>query len=288
MTIAKQTEGSFRGEREVEIHWQAWLPTGASRAAVVIAHGVSEHSGRYAHVGERLAATGYAAYAVDHRGHGRSGGDRVMIDRFRYVIADLDAFVSIVGDRDPRLPLYLLGHSMGGGISLGYALEHESRLDGLLLSGPLSNGDAANAVQRFAASTLSRFLPKLGIFPVDSATVSRDPAVVEAYDNDPLVDRRNLPARTVAELTENVSTFADRVGSLSLPVLLMHGTDDALVPFEGSERLFERIGSADKTFERYEGLYHEILNEPEQDQVIDDIIRWLDSHVASSAAGSAS
>jgi acylglycerol lipase len=277
------TEGRFSGERDVEIRWQAWLPQSKPRAAVVIAHGVSEHSGRYAHVGERLAATGYAAYALDHRGHGRSGGDRVLIDRFSYAIADLDAFVSIVGDRHPDLPLYLMGHSMGGGISIGYALEHERRLDGLILSGPLSNSDAANPVQRFAASALSRFAPKLGIFPVDSSTVSRDPEVVKAYDDDPLVDRRKLPARTVAELTDNVGTFGDRVGALSLPVLLMHGTDDALVPFEGSERLFEKLGSADKTFERYDGLYHEILNEPEQDQVIDDIIRWLDSHAGNSA-----
>ncbi len=228
---------------------------------MLLVHGVSEHSGRYAHVGERLAATGYAAYAHDHRGHGRSGGDRVVIDRFENAIADLDAFVSIVGDRHPDLPLYVLGHSMGGGISIGYALQHEDRIDGLILSAPLSNADAANPVQRLAATTLSRFAPKLGIFPVDSATVSRDPEVVKAYDDDPLVDRRKLPARTVAELTENVADFADRVPQLGLPVLLMHG-------------------STDKTFERYDGLFHEILNEPEQDAVIDDVIRWLDSHVA--------
>jgi len=277
-TSAAREEARFEGECGVEIYWQAWLP-GDPRAVVVLAHGVSEHSGRYSHVAERLAASGYATYAIDHRGHGRSGGDRVLIDRFANVIADLDKLVDLAAERHPDPPLYLLGHSMGGGISIGYALEHERKLDGLILSAPLSNSDAANPVQRLAASALSRVAPKLGIFPVDAEAVSRDPDVVRAYDEDPLVDRRNLPARTVAELTSNVGNFARRVPSLRLPVLVMHGTEDLLVPFDGSERLHDALGSADKSFERYEGLYHEILNEPEQDRVIGDVVRWLDARV---------
>ncbi|CAN5183586.1 monoacylglycerol lipase [soil metagenome] len=272
-------EGRFVGEAEVEIRWQAWLPAGSPRAAVVIAHGVSEHSGRYSHVAERLAGAGYATYGIDHRGHGRSGGDRVLIDRFAYVIEDLDQLVDLVAEQHPGMPRFLLGHSMGGGISIGYTLAYEEKLDGLILSAPLSNSDAATRVQRVASSLLSRIAPKLGIFPVDSATISRDPEVVRAYDEDPLVDRRKLPARTVAELTEGVDDFCDRVPALGLPVLLMHGTADELVPFSGSERLFEAIGSQDKTFKRYDGLYHEILNEPEQDEVITDVLDWLDGRV---------
>ena len=271
-------EGRFEGEGGLEIFWRSWSGASAPRAVVVIAHGVSEHSGRYAHVAAKLAAAGYPVYALDHRGHGRSDGDRVVIDRFANVIADLDRFVTIAAEAHPGLPVYLIGHSMGGGIAIEYTLEHESRLSGLILSAPLASAGAANAVQRAVASLLSRMTPKLGVFPVDAAAVSRDPEVVQAYEDDPLVDRRKLPARTVAELTSTVSTFVGRVGGLSLPVLLMHGTEDSLVPFAGSEALFEALGSDDKTFERYPGLYHEIFNEPEQDDVIDDVLRWLDSH----------
>jgi acylglycerol lipase len=280
----EQRDGRFDGEGGIEIFWQSWSEapavTSAARAAVVVAHGVSEHSGRYAHLAAKLAAAGYPTYALDHRGHGQSGGDRVVIDRFANVIADLDRFVTLVVEQQPGLPIYLIGHSMGGGIAIGYTLEHESRLAGLLLSAPLASAAAANAVQRAIASLLSRVVPKLGVFPVDAGAVSRDPDVVQAYEDDPLVDRRKLPARTVAELTSNVATFANRVGSLTLPVLLMHGTEDTLVPFDGSEALFEALGSPDKTFERYPGLYHEIFNEPEQDDVIDDVVRWLDAHAA--------
>lgn len=273
----RRDEGSFSGAGGVEIYWQAWMPDAAPRAVVVLAHGVSEHSGRYAHVGAALAEAGYATYALDHRGHGRSGGDRVVIDRFENVVADLDRFVESVAGRNRGVPLFLLGHSMGGCISIGYTLRHQKKLYGLLLSAPLSNPDAANALQRFVASLISRVLPGLGIFPVDAEAVSRDPEVVKAYEEDPLVDRRNLPARTVAELTAETGTFAKRAAEITLPVLLMHGTDDALVPFDGSEQLFGNLGSADKTFERYDGLFHEILNEPEQAEVIADMVGWLDA-----------
>lgn len=276
MTAGRE-DGSFRGEGGVEIRWQAWLPTAPPQATVVIAHGVSEHSGRYAHVAEALAKAGFAVFGIDHRGHGRSGGERVLIDRFEHVIADLDGLIGLVSERYRDLALFLLGHSMGGGIAIGYALANEDKLDGLALSAPLSNSDAASRPQRLAAGLLSRVAPTLGVFPVDSATISRDPEVVRDYDGDPLVDRRNLPARTVAELTSAVDGFGDRVGALGLPVLLMHGTADALVPFGGSERLFAALGSTDKTFKAYDGLFHEILNEPEQDRVIADLIEWLEA-----------
>jgi alpha-beta hydrolase superfamily lysophospholipase len=176
------------------------------------------------------------------------------------------------------VPLFLLGHSVGGCISLAYAVEHQDKLDGLVLSAPLAALEAASLVERVAGHVLSLVAPKLGVISIDSTTVSRDPGVVRDYDSDPLNHRGRLPARTVHELAGTVASFPDDVVQLRLPMLLMHGTDDRLVPIDGSEMVEERAGSEDKTFIRYEGLYHEILNEPERDRVVADMADWLDAH----------
>jgi alpha-beta hydrolase superfamily lysophospholipase len=175
------------------------------------------------------------------------------------------------------VPLFLLGHSVGGCISLAYAVEHQDKLDGLLLSAPLAALSAASLVERVAGHVLSRVAPKLGVIDIDATTVSRDPAVVEDYESDPLNHRGKLPARTVHELAGTVARFPEAVTRLTLPMLIMHGTDDRLVPIGGSEMVDEQAGSDDKTFIRYEGLYHEILNEPERERVAADIADWLDA-----------
>jgi acylglycerol lipase len=273
---ARHEEGLLAGTGGVELYWQAWLPEADPRAVVVIAHGASEHSSRYAHVAERLVEAGYGAYAVDHRGHGRSEGKRAQLDRLDHVIADLRAFVDLAAGRHPGAPVYLLGHSMGGGISTAYAVRHQDTLAGLVLSAPVADPDAANAVTRGLSRALSAIAPDLGVYAVDPALVSRDPEVVRNYEEDPLVYHSKLPARTVSELTAAVQRFPAEVPSLRLPLLVMHGDADGLVPPAGSRMIHERAGSDDKTIEIWEGLYHEILNEPEQDQVIDVIVAWLD------------
>jgi alpha-beta hydrolase superfamily lysophospholipase len=247
------------------------------RAVVVLAHGASEHSGRYAWTAERLAERGYATHALDHRGHGRSdGGGGAYIDRMDHLVEDLDALVHAAADEHPDVPLFLLGHSMGGCLALAYALAHQDKLDGLVLSAPLAALEAASLAQRAAGRVLSVVAPRLGVFDIDSSGVSRDPAVVRDYDEDPLNHHGKLPARTVAELANTISAFHDAVPRLTLPMLLMHGTDDPIVPPHGTEMVNERAGSEDKTFIRYDGLYHEILNEPERDRVVGDIADWLD------------
>ena len=244
---------------------------------MVIAHGASEHSGRYAHVGERLAGDGYAVYALDHRGHGRSQGRRAVLDRLDHAIADLRTFVELVSRREPQSGVFLLGHSMGGAIAIAYAVRHQETLAGLALSGPLAALEAASPITRGAARLLSAVAPGLGIYDVDSSAVSRDPAVVRAYDDDPLVHHGKLPARTVAELSAAVERFPDEARSLRLPLLVMHGGEDMLTPPDGSRMVHERAASEDKTLRVYDGLYHEILNEPEQDRVLDDLVAWLDA-----------
>lgn len=270
-------EGRMPGGGGVEIHWQAWLPEAEPRAAVVIAHGAGEHSGRYPHVGERLVVAGYAAYALDHRGHGRSTGRRALIDRIDHAVADLDGFVSLAGSRHPGRSLFLLGHSMGGCIALVYALRHQQRLQGLLLSGAVARLDAPAAL-KVVVRAVSRVAPALGMVAVDPALVSRDRAVVCAYRDDPLVFHGRLPARTLAEMSAAADGFPAAVPALRLPLLVMHGGEDRIVPVAGSRMVHERAGSADRTLRVYAGLYHEILNEPEQAAVLADVTGWLDAH----------
>jgi acylglycerol lipase len=277
--MAAHEEGRLEGVGGVDLYRQSWTPEDV-RAVVVLAHGGSEHSGRYGWTAERLGEHGYATHALDHRGHGRSEGQRAFIDRMDKVVADLDRLVDHATAAHPGVPVILLGHSMGGCIALAYTLRHEKRLDALVLSAPVAALAAAGSpVERVALRVLSVAAPRLGVFTIDATTVSRDPGVVHDYDADPLNYRGKLPARTVAELSSTVARFSDEVARLRLPMLLMHGTGDRLVPIHGTEMVYERAGSDDKTLIRYDGLYHEILNEPERDRVADDMLEWLEARV---------
>jgi acylglycerol lipase len=276
--VATQPDGRFTGAAGVEIFWRAWLPIGEPRAVIVLAHGAGEHLGRYEHVAARLISEEFAVYALDHRGHGRSDGPRALIDRVANAVADVDQLVARAGSEHPETGVFLLGHSMGGCLAVRYAINHQDRLRGLLLSGPLAALDAAPAPVRLIARGLSAVAPRLGVFAVDASLVSRDPEVVRAYENDPLVHHGKLPVRTVAELAAAVESFPATVDAITVPTLIMYGTADRLAPPAGSVMLSERISSTDKTVIPYEGLYHEIFNEPEQRQVMDDMCVWLVEH----------
>ena len=274
---AAHVEGHFSGRRGCRIYWQGWTPEGPPRAVVVIAHGASEHGGRYRYVVERLLPDEFAIYAPDHRGHGRSEGPRAYLDRFSNVVADLDALVDLASAQHPGLPVFLLGHSMGGCVAVAYALEHQRRLAGLALSAPLAHIAAAPLPLRMVARTLSKVAPKTGVYEVEAHDISRDPGEVRAYDEDPLVYRGKLPARTVTELADTIGTFEERVPEIDIPLLVMHGTGDRIVPIQGAEMIVERASSTDKTFERYDGYYHELFNEPLSFRArpLGDLAAWL-------------
>jgi acylglycerol lipase len=271
--------GHFGGAGGLRIFWQAWLPDGEPRAVVAMAHGVSEHSGRYAWTGEQLVARGYALFALDHRGHGKSEGARAVIDRVSNAVSDLGEMIAIAADAavDHSKP-FLLGHSMGGFLSLAFATRRQAELRGLILSAPVAVLEAASPVQRIAGHVLSAVAPKLGVVGIDSTTVSRDPEVVRDYDSDPLNYHGKLPARTVHEMAQEIGRFPETVPSITVPLLLQVGTGDELVPPKSSELVYEWASSEDKTIKRYDGLYHEILNEPERDAVVADTLDWLDAH----------
>ena len=283
-TTPAHRDGILAGVGGLRIFWQSWLPPAPPRGVVVIAHGLGEHRGRYAHVAERLVREGDAVYALDHRGHGRSEGPRALLDKIGSAVADLDSLVLRASDEHPGSPVFLLGHSMGGTLALCYAMCRQDRLEALALSGPLAALHAASPVVRLAAKLLSTLTPRLPVIAVDASLISRDPAVVQAYNADPLVHHGKLPARTVAELAAAVASLPAGVSAITVPTLIMYGTADGLCPPEGSEMLGRRIGATDRTVKSYPGLYHEILNEPEQEQVMDDLCAWLDAHGRDSGA----
>src|SRR3954453_438576 len=271
----RHDEGRFAGARGLEIYWQSWRPP-AVRAVVPLSHGASEHSGRYRWTAERLAERGYATYPVAHRGHGPSEGPRAYVDRMDNVVADLDQLVDMAAAAHPDVPVFLLGHSMGGCVALAYTLAHQDKLDGLVLSAPLAALSGASAVERMASRVLSVVAPKLGIVDIDSTAVSRDPEVVRDYDTDPLNYHDKLPARTVAELASTIGRFPDEGQRRTPPMLLRQAPADRVVPPAGTEMVDARSCSEDKTLIHYDGLYHELLNEPERDRVVGDIADWLD------------
>ncbi|MBV9163390.1 MAG: lysophospholipase [Pseudonocardiales bacterium] len=281
----------IEGRREIapgrSAYWQAWLPQcptqdpsqGPIRASVVMVHGLHEHSARYAHVGTRLATAGFATYAADHRGHGRSDGRPANIERMALIVEDLGSFVHFALERHPGLPVFMVGHSLGGLIALQYATEAKAVLDGLVVSGPTVQVLAGSALARRLAGLLSAVVPNLGVVPIDDQKISRDPEVVRAYRADPLVYHGKVKARTGAEMLVTMEGLPSRLGRLSLPLLLLHGTEDQICALAGSVMVHDAVSSPDKTLHRYQGLYHEVFNEPEREAILTDLVSWLTEHL---------
>jgi len=268
----RHEEGQLEGVGGLKLFTQAWLPDGEPRASVVIAHGGAEHSGRYAWVAEQLTARGYAVHALDHRGHGRSEGPPGYVDRFAHAVEDLDRLIDGLA-----APVFLLGHSMGGCLALLYVLDHQDRLAGLVLSSPLCSLDEVPGPLRVAARVLNRIAPKAGVHQVDATGVCTDPEVVRAYDEDPLVYRGKLAARTVVEIDDSVNRIRAREAQITLPLLVLSSPGDTIVEPAGAARVHANAGSADKAFVSYDGMAHEILNEPDRQRVVDEITAWLDA-----------
>ena len=276
--MSKHTDGRFTGASGGEIYWQAWVPDEVG-AVVVLAHGYGEHSGRYAHVAARLNDAGYAVYTLDHQGHGKSAGTKGNIGRMAWVTTDLQALRDRAEDAHPGVPVFLLAHSLGGLIALDYVIGGgEQGLAGLVLSGAAVDPSVGTKLELMVAPILSKIAPNLGAATLDVNAVSRDPAVVAAYEADPLNYHGRVRARSGAESLQAIARVAAGVGKLTLPVLVMHGSEDKLVSPKGSTMVHEGVSSNDKTLKLYDGLFHEIFNEPEQDVVLDDVVTWLDEH----------
>jgi acylglycerol lipase len=277
----QQKEGHFKGTGNMDLYWRCWLPEGKPKAVIVVAHGLGEHISRYDNLINHLVPRGYALYGLDHQGHGKSEGQRIYVDRFQVYLDDLKTFFDMVSKENPGQKIFLLGHSMGGLIATAYTLQHQQELAGLIVSAPLLKpGDSVSGGVIAAARILSVLTPRMGVQALDSTYLCRDKAVVEAYDNDPLVCRKKITARLGSEMFSTMAKVEPQLSRITLPVLIMQGTADQLVSHEGSKVLYEKAGSKDKTLKLYEGFYHEIFNEQERAKVFADLDAWLDSHAA--------
>jgi acylglycerol lipase len=277
------SEGNFVTPDALTIYHQAWLPDGVPKAVVILLHGLAEHSGRYAHVAKVLTDAGYGVHALDHRGHGKSDGKRTYVKSYADYQRDILQFRRLVELRHPDLPVFVLGHSMGGNLALGHVLDHQAGVRGMAVSAPaLAPGTSLSPAKIKLAKLLGKIAPGLRPEKLSADAVSRDPAVVAAYVADPLVFNGKVTAGAAAALLGSMESFPARFTELRLPILLQHGTADALVDIAGTRQLEAGAVNARVTTHYYDGLYHEVFNEPEQAAVLADTVAWLDSVLAGS------
>ncbi len=277
-------EGQFAGHGGLRVYWQAWLPDGGASAAVIVAHGYGEHGGRYGNLVDRMVPPGFAVYAPDHRGHGRSEGPRGHVDRFAEYVTDLHALRVRVEEEHRGKPLFLIGHSMGGLIAAHYLLTHSSGLAGAVLSSPaLALAKEPPRLLRWLGRVLSWIAPRTSFqSDVDPMVLSRDPSVGLAYASDPLVHRR-VTARFFTELARAMRDALARAGEIRMPILVLQAGDDRLVDAAFTERFVAAVGSEGKVFRLYPALFHEIFNEIDRDHVFADLERWLDDRIGGPA-----
>lgn len=271
---------SFQSSDNLKIHTAHWLPSTEMKAVVLLVHGISEHIGRYGHVAEFFARHGYALYGLDHRTHGQSEGEpRVYIDDFNQVVTDLKQYFDLVKATHPGKRIFIYGHSMGSFIATLFTLRYQDQLAGFISTGsPLTVDTQFPAIIATIGSLISAIAPKLALIPLALDGISRDPAVVAAYNADPLVVTGRVRARMAVGYNRALAPAREQLPTLRLPLFILHGGDDKITPVTGSQLLYEKAASPDKTLKVYPGLYHEIHNEPEKVVVLTDMVDWLNSH----------
>ena len=278
-------ESSFVTHDRLQLYVQGWQPDGAARAALCLIHGLGEHSSRYAHVGAALSCAGYSLTGFDLRGHGRSEGPRGHSPSFEAWMQDIDGLLRLTAERFPHRPLFLYGHSLGGTLIINYALRRQPAIGGAIVTAPgLKTALEHQKFKLTLVRLLARIMPAVALpTGLDPQSLSRDPAVVAAYVRDPLVhDRLSLGA--ALGLLQSVRYAFDHAARFNVPLLLMHGGSDRLV-FPAGSREFASFVPQTCTLRLWDGLYHEIHNEPEQRQVIDTITSWLGSMTARVSPG---
>lgn len=276
----KHIEGTFKSVRGAQLYYQGWLPDGDVKAVLFLVHGLGEYCGRYTNAVNYLVPLGYAIYGLDHLGHGRSEGEREVIVRFEDYTEPLTTYYQMVKGWQPGKPVFIYGHSMGGLITCYYLLDHQADFQGAMISAPaIKVSDSISPVTIMMGSILSSIAPKAGVLALDATGISRDPDVVKAYVNDPLVFHGKTPARLAAEMLKAMKRVTAEVSKIILPFIAIQGGEDKIVDPTGAQMLYDEAGSKDKTLKVYAGLYHEVHNEPERATMFQDLGIWLDAHV---------
>lgn len=258
---------------------RSWRPeTGSPRGVVVLVHGFNSHSGYYTWVAEQFVAHGLAVYALDLRGRGQSDGERFFVQKFDDYVSDVDGMVQIAKSREPGLPVFLLGHSAGGVVSCIYALEHQAELAGLICESfahQVPAPDFALAVLK----GLSHLAPHAHVLKLPNEAFSRDPAVVQAMNDDPLIAHEVQPTQTVAEMVRADERLKQEFPLITLPLFILHGTLDKATKPSGSQFFYDTAGASDKTLKLYEGHFHDLLNDVGKEDVLADIQSWIDARL---------
>jgi acylglycerol lipase len=275
---AAHDEQHLRAKDGVTLLYQSWRPLNTEpKAVVLLVHGLKDHSDRYVDFAQKLVKSGYAVHAFDLRGHGDSSGDRVWVDQFDDYLDDVDTVLTEVRKIEGDKRVFLFGHSMGGAIVTLYALTRTPKPAGIVLSAAALKVDASGFTQG-TTKFLGAVMPTLAVFSLDDEKFSRDNKVVLAMKKDPLIYDKNGPAHTAAEVIRAVDRIREKSGELEVPVLAMHGTADEVTPPTGSKELIDAAKTSDKTLKLYDGLFHDLLHEPEGAQVMNDVVQWLDAH----------
>ncbi|HUL67604.1 MAG TPA: lysophospholipase [Burkholderiaceae bacterium] len=270
-------EDVFEGVGGLKIFTRTWRPE-KPNAVVVIVHGFNSHSGYYGWVANQLVARGLAAYALDLRGRGKSEGERFYVEKFADYVDDVATLVRIARQREPGLPVFVLGHSAGGVVACVYALEHQAEISGLICESFAHEVPAPD----FALSVfkgLSHLWPHKHVLKLKNEDFSRDPKVVEAMNKDPLIANESQATQTVAEMVRADERLKKEFPLIKLPVLILHGTQDKATKPSGSQRFYDNTGSSDKTLKLYEGCFHDLLNDTGKEVVMGDIGKWLSAHI---------
>ena len=266
------------GASGLTIFFRSLRPKQKPRAVVMIVPGFNAHSGYYEWVAEQLVAAGLAVYAVDLRGRGNSDGERFYVDDFEDYVSDVEAVVKVARSREASRSFFLLGHSAGGVVSCLYTLDHQPELAGLICESfahELPAPDFALAVFK----GLGHLAPHAHILHLPNERFSRDPQAVEAMNEDPLIAHETQPTRTMAALVRADERLKKEFPLITLPVLILHGTDDKNTKPSGSQHFYDNVGSVDKTLKLYEGGFHDLLNDLDKRVVMHDIQDWIDARL---------
>ena len=272
-TEIRRTESHLPGATGHLLFRRSWLPRTSERI-IVLVHGYGEHCGRYEHTASDLARAGFEVHAYDQQGHGRSGGTRCHVRRFEHLLDDLEGFVAAVRAERPPLPVTVVGHSMGGLVVAAYASQRNPKVAGVVTSGAaLAMPEDVSRTRVIAAHALKWLAPRISFASqLDPNGLSRDPEVVRAYLEDPLVQRRITASLASEIMSAMKSTVA---ATVRVPMLLLHGEDDPICPVAGSRIFFEQLKVTQRGFHTYPELRHEIFNEPERATVLDDLVGWI-------------
>jgi acylglycerol lipase len=275
--MSKVSEESIQGGAG-NLFVRAWRPSEAPRAITAICHGFNAHSGMYAWCADQFARSGLATYALDLRGRGHSDGERFYVERFEDYVDDLSRLIKFAKSREPGLPVFLLGHSAGGVTACLYALTQQSEIAGLICEDfafEVPAPDIALAVLK----GISHFAPHAHALALKNEDFSRDPEVVRAMNEDPLIADEKQPFATMAAIVRADELLKAGFPQITLPLLIIHGTADRAAKTSGCQRFYEHAGSKDKTLKFYDGRYHDPLNDVGKEEVFTDILAWIDTRL---------